>query len=346
MTLTAITEDLQVFRPQAQIDAGAAELAVAREMRSIEAQEPLFCPHCYHALGELVPVRYRHCTDRSCHFYHLVGESSDSQCISYKPETERHLNAKAAIAESLKREREHRFVEMIVSVDRYRLQGEDVRDRKPDILVVYANGTKEAHEVQVSAISETELSQRTIDLSVQHGCDRVVWYLYGKAYNYLNRKWLSDNSVEHYRLTFKREEQGTYPHWELAPTPEEPKRKEPSEDRACKRSQGGHAAVDLHEFRASRNAAEAAERQRTATVAKSEEIDLYRWFLYAFQCPSAPFELKPAQRIVAPQKWLAYQRPQVIQSLAYLEGTEPKPHPRHHTGALQAELQILRAKFS
>jgi len=338
MTLSAITSELVQIRPQAQINAGQPELSVVRFVITLQNESGLYCPHCHRVMGEFIPVRFRHCTDRASHFYHQKDQGQQSQCVSYRPETEKHLNAKAAISESIKLSRQTAYEQIEVTVDRFRLQGEDASDRKPDILVIYKNGAKEAHEVQVSPISETELAQRTIDLKVNHGCDRVAWYLYGKAYSYLNRKWLTENGIEHYRLTFQRDEDGTYPEWSLASAPEDPKPKQEARDE-CRSNPHRERAVQAI---AAKKSAEFAERQRTKEIAKSEDLDLYRWFLYSFQCPTDPFELKPCQRVLSPNEWIPVVKTEVRQSLMFLEGQEQKPSPRHITGALQSELKILK----
>lgn len=334
VTLTAITREGTVLRPQAEINAGVNELMVARKMRVFQSESDLFCPHCYTVTGEFIPVKYRNCAERSCHFYHQRDAEQKTRCSNYRPETEKHLNAKAAIAEKIRLDNLFAIQDVVIAVDRYRLQGDDTSDRKPDILVLYKNGAKEAHEVQISALPQLELNRRTLDLKVNHGCGRVVWYLYGKAYNRQNRLWLSNAGVEHYHLTFQRDEDGTYPEWHLAPKPEDSTPKSSSRDTCDLEPQLDHRLM-----------AEKAERMRQAEIAKTQETDLYRWLLFGFQCPSEPFEVKPCQQVIDPVKWLGGMRQEVQKSLDYLEGNGDRPSPRHRTGALQAEVKILRDRY-
>lgn len=209
MTLTAVSADHQLHNPSALLDLGQARSGVSTYIRALQ-KDGLYCPHCLIKSGNLIPVRFRDARDKRPHFFHPQSEGREEQCKHYSTESEKHLNAKSAIAESLKLAG---LVQVEIEVLLQYAPG--LPWRKPDILVTEYLGAMTAHEVQISYINSSELSARTADLK-KHGCTRVLWYLYGKNFNDENRHWIHRSGMECYRLWFE-EGDSLSPRWKLTP---------------------------------------------------------------------------------------------------------------------------------
>ena len=198
MTLTAIDSERIVYNPTVLLEQRIlteAELRV--EMRE-KAKEGLYCPHCYQRIGEMLKVTFVSPDAKRKHFRHIEKPVSGHEC-NPTPESVEHLAAKAWIGQFLQRQPGVASVE----IDRVWIESESGQKRKPDVLAIYRNGAREAHEIQCSAIAPETLIQRTKDLrSTGH---QVIWYLKRGTYTRQIRQWLWDNRVRHFFLEFEDE---------------------------------------------------------------------------------------------------------------------------------------------
>lgn len=204
MVLSAIKDDRSLVTPYELLD--KMDLSDAYELirRGQRKGEQFFCADCYRATGQKIPVRFRGTDAEQTrpHFFHAGDESS--KCPHRSGESEKHRAAKSRIAGILKTKGE-----IDVSLEQW-LDSEGIeKNRRPDILASYPNGSYEAHEIQISAINSDELASRTTDIqshlqqlmAAKHGVSidgmnsaahrpaGVVWYLYGRNYNRENREW-------------------------------------------------------------------------------------------------------------------------------------------------------------
>ena len=218
MTLTAIDQSHELFNPSALIDQGVDEFEVIDRMRK-KTQEGLYCPHCFRKTSQLVPVRFRNPKERRKHFIH-PNTGSDNRCVNYSEESDFHFDAKTAIAEALRLKTQTKAV---VTVEEVLREGDT--KRRPDVLVEYAVGAKEAHEIQISYINSTQLEDRTNDLK-KLGCV-VTWYLSRKNYNQENREWLRGHGVTCYHIW----RNGDEIKWKLDEDREKPEKKRINSER-------------------------------------------------------------------------------------------------------------------
>lgn len=209
MSIAALDNDLKLLVPSLMLEAGIsrAEVLTAVQRRQ---KSGLFCPHCYQKTGKRFEVRYRNSESRRVHFYH--SNLDGHECEHYSTESEKHLSAKAKIRDRLLLDESVAEVHLEFFLE---MEGQaGWKTRKPDVLVIRPNGTREAHEVQISPISPEDLESRTCDL--KQVCDRIVWYLHGKAYNETNRLKCSNLNADCYHLWFE-DSDAERPMWKLSP---------------------------------------------------------------------------------------------------------------------------------
>jgi competence CoiA-like predicted nuclease len=132
------------------------------------------CPLCNGRLSIREP------TNRRAHFYHLSGPCTTS--LQLHPESEEHLEGKRYLKEHLAKI----FHEYTAARLEYEVPIREIR-RVADLLVVFPNGWRIAHEVQLAAITPQELEERTDDYA-QAGID-VYWWLGGRADTAANHNW-------------------------------------------------------------------------------------------------------------------------------------------------------------
>jgi hypothetical protein len=215
MTLTALTRKadgaLKTLNPSLEIEADPK--LEAKIIGNLRATPEFFCPHCYDKTREFFPVRMRNPENKRVHFYH-PNTDSDKGCANYSPESEKHRNAKLAIAHYL---RINGYAETVWNeydedIKRVTLPG---LNRHPDILAMMPNGSLIVHEIQASPITPEELKQRTEDYRscIQSRISQVVWYMGAKAYTRENRQMLRGmTNVQCFRLYFENSD-ANFPKW-------------------------------------------------------------------------------------------------------------------------------------
>lgn len=192
MTLTAMTNDCMEYNPSALINAGWDELEIVGRMLAIQDEKGFYCPHCFRKTSQLIPVRFKNPRERCKHFFHLDSVDSGKECANYSRESELHMEAKASLAEWL------RFQYPLDHVEVEKLLAENNIRRKPDVSVVFRNGSKEAHEIQISYINLTDLNNRSADLKDLGYIP--IWYLHKKNWSQVNREYLKSKGIQYYRL--------------------------------------------------------------------------------------------------------------------------------------------------
>jgi len=166
MSLSAITKDLVIQNPSAQIDMGFDRFSVQASYRDKAKRGEMFCPHCFFSGGELNVVTFRGGGNkRRDHFFH---SNISSECVGYSPITEKHINAQSWLAESLQKKYPSAKIhkEFILKTDEL--------NSRPDVLMVLEDGTNRAFEIQISKIGVMEVERRTRKL-LDIGCHDVTW---------------------------------------------------------------------------------------------------------------------------------------------------------------------------
>lgn len=92
--------------------------------------------------------------------------------------SERHLNAQAAIQQHYTT----KFPTCTIKLEAILRSHPKLAFNRPDVLILYPNGVKEVHEVQLSPMTGEELIERTASLKA-NGAGNVVWYLGDKGYS-------------------------------------------------------------------------------------------------------------------------------------------------------------------
>lgn len=206
MTLTAVTKNGTLINPSIMISTGRDELEVVFEVRNLN--DNLFCPHCLRRTGEYFPVKFRNAQSRAKHFYHLRQFDQAQECQHFSTESEKHIAAITAIADSLAATEPDE-----IRIDTFTMASEGVTRRKPDIWVRRGQAI-EVYEVQVSPISLEDFQQRVQDAR-KHGAIGVTWYLYGGNFNNLSiRLWAKQNRVTIYHLWFE-DGDASIPRWKV-----------------------------------------------------------------------------------------------------------------------------------
>jgi|GEM_PF-6587368 len=354
MTLTAMMSAGQLVNPSAEVAEGSDWAIVARRIRDLQNDEGLYCPHCHRALAQLAPVRLRAGSTRILHFFHLQLEGEQRECKNFSGESEKHMAAKTRLYEHLQRVNPLQIAS--IYLDSTVLKTQNISDRKPDVLVLYKNGSRVAHEIQISPISSTALLERSRDLK-QHGCI-VRWYLYGNVYSRENRQALAAEGIECYRLVFE-DSDPARPVWTLDPglEPEQPKQRQPMRDR-CQESSSSRITRQ-EDLRAERYQRSVERHPHDALTPEDEPLDDYgtginepidglrqlcAWFLISHaqkSLPIPPFALT---------SWITVNHPdfysvingEVTAALEFLDGTRAKRHPRHQSGGLENTLCHLK----
>ncbi len=166
MSLSAITKDLAIQSPSAQIDMGFDRFSVQASYRDKSKRGEMFCPHCFFSSGDLIAVAFRSGGNKNRdHFFH---SNISGKCVGYSPITEKHFNAQSWLAESLQKK-----YALAKIHKEFILKTEDLNSR-PDVLMILEDGTKRAFEIQISKINVTEVEQRTRKL-LDIGCHDVTW---------------------------------------------------------------------------------------------------------------------------------------------------------------------------
>lgn len=142
--------------------------------RGAHGKDDLCCPLC----GS--PFIVVHGFFKVRHFRHKVECAST---IARHPESIQHLLGKQYVYALLK----EKYVVSDVMLEVTIVEA----NRRADVLVVFPNGWKEAHEIQLSPISVHELSERTLSYR-KAGID-ACWWLGGKASSEENQRWCIDN---------------------------------------------------------------------------------------------------------------------------------------------------------
>lgn len=336
MTLTAISSDHQFFNPSALIEAGEDELDVVDRMRARHRAKELYCPHRYRRTGEMVPVGFRNPNERRKHFFHLDALGDSSECHNYSRESEDHMEAKMTIKESLSRRNPFATVE----VEKLLQEGET--KRTPDVLVVYKNGAREAHEIQFSAINIDGLKPRTEDLKAM-GCT-VVWYLAAKNWTKENRGYLRSNGIQYFKL-YRHDGQFKW-------KPDEGDEKQHTRSSGERTDNCGRRFTPRSEPRRPEQREPPPVVNLEVYKTRESEKVLYEWFLSIAEAPidtwpihiEPPFELKVGQTVKDLDRWLAVTRQEVYCNYPDVFNTSnpKKPSPRHRTGALQADIRTFQ----
>jgi competence protein CoiA len=151
------------------------------------APRSILCPDCRE------PLFVKHGSVIVRHFSHYP----ESDCLS-SGESVEHLIAKRTIAERL----EQRRPNTIITLEEAITVNDVKRKRVADVMVTFPNGTKEAHEIQLSPISVDDLKARTRDYE-SIGIE-VFWWCGNEALNDAGRDWMLDNMGVFAYLTFPR----------------------------------------------------------------------------------------------------------------------------------------------
>jgi len=181
MVLSAMTEIGGVVTPYRMLAQGWNTHDAYDLIRESQKEgEVYYCPHCFKATGDRIPVRFRGTSPENAkpHFFHL--NTNGEKCAAYTGESEAHILAKDYIAEWLRQKgADDVFPE-------YHLNNLEGQIRRPDIVAIYGDGRKiEAHEIQLSPHNSSQIAERTDDILAQclkewPGADvNVTWYLSG-----------------------------------------------------------------------------------------------------------------------------------------------------------------------
>lgn len=226
MTLSAVTKDGEIINPSVLLALGRPEQAVMTSVR-MAINTGIFCPHCLRETGKYHPVKFRNAQVRVKHFYHPANLDKASECSHYSNESEKHLAAKVAINDWIaqsKPDEQHLDCHWMKSdgvanrkpdeqhLDCHWMKSDGVANRKPDVWVRRGN-VIEAHEIQISQISDSELKQRTLDLR-QHGASVVHWYLYKSVFTKPNRQILHGLGAKVFSLWFE-DGDVAFPRWQV-----------------------------------------------------------------------------------------------------------------------------------
>jgi len=223
MVLSAMTEAGRIVTPYRLLAQG---MNTSQAYRSIRDQQKrglvYYCPHCFKAGGQHIPVRFRGTSPENAkpHFFH--PSTNGEKCAAYTGESEAHMITKDYIAEWLRQKgADEVFPE-------YHLDNLEGQIRRPDIVAISGHGSKiEAHEIQLSAHNSSQIAERTEDILAQ--CRKqwpdaelsVTWYLSpGNAKKRENKDYFlaAPDNVTGYRLRWDGEDK--IPAWDflLAPT--------------------------------------------------------------------------------------------------------------------------------
>lgn len=198
MTLTALTGEGNLYNPSIFLELTGDRSAVIDIARSVQKRIGFFCPHCYAATKEMLPIRIRNTESRRIHFFHERSpEGSDHRCANYKNMSERHLNAQAAIQQHYTTN----FPTCTIKLEAILRSNPALAFSRPDVLILYPNGVQEVHEVQLSAITGERIVERTQKLKA-NGAGNVIWYLGEKAYNAETVNTCLSNAIAVNKITF------------------------------------------------------------------------------------------------------------------------------------------------
>lgn len=112
------------------------------------------------------------------HFAHAPG----SQDCAQAGESMEHIHAKIQLAETLAKQAEYDGATIHKEFWLPEVQ------RRADLLVVFPDGLREVHEIQLAAITPNELEQRTHDYE-QAGIGSVGWWFGANAGTANNKAW-------------------------------------------------------------------------------------------------------------------------------------------------------------
>jgi competence CoiA-like predicted nuclease len=222
MVLSAITAAGQIVTPYKMLAQGLSTHDAYDQIRKAQDRGvAYFCPHCLKFHKKQIPVKFRGTSPENArpHFFH-PGDGTD-KCSASSPESEAHFTTKDYLAEWL---RQKGATDVFAE---YHLDNLDGHVRRPDILAIYGNTERvEAHEVQISPITSSEVSQRTEDILAQ--CEAkwpgvpcsVTWYMAKRNAQKQEIKdyFLSvDNDIKGYRLQWDENKIPVW-NWLLAPS--------------------------------------------------------------------------------------------------------------------------------
>ena len=167
--------------PFKAMDADNGELIISLDFESklelIAERENLICPHCKNKM---------HCRERTDFALHFVHNFTSKNCLS-GGESWLHLECKRLIYLELK-EKVNSLTENtkeLFKVDlEFRLRQVN---RIIDVALLLRNKPVEAHEVQLSPITVSELEARTRDYSSQGVA--AYWYFGKKSFNKEVESW-------------------------------------------------------------------------------------------------------------------------------------------------------------
>lgn len=214
MVLSAMTRAGQIVTPYRMLAQGMDTHDAYSEIREAQRDGEVYCcPHCFKATGKRVALNFRGTSPENTrpHFYH--SSTSKEKCAAYSGESEAHITAKDYIAGWLQAKG------ALDVYTEFHLDNLDGQVRRPDIVAVYGDRI-EAHEVQISPITSTEIAQRTEDIIAQlraqwPGYSAVVsWYF---APGNARKREIKDyflgaqDGVMGYRLTWTGEDK--IPEW-------------------------------------------------------------------------------------------------------------------------------------
>jgi competence CoiA-like predicted nuclease len=120
--------------------------------------------------------------------HHFVyAKQSCSSTYRFHEESPEHLEAKVFLARHLRED----FPEYTDATIDLEVPLPEIQ-RRADLLVTFPSGWRQAHEIQLSPISERELQERSEDYGCLH--IDVVWWLGKRANTAPNRAWC----IEHF----------------------------------------------------------------------------------------------------------------------------------------------------
>lgn len=159
------------------------DVTLYKQPRIELAEYDLRCPECHR------PMHVRGGVLKIFHFAHNPKSANGDalpDCALRRGETMRHLIGKTVVAK--------RIAELSAYAGGVQVIKEvwmpDI-SRRCDLMVNYAEGGFDIHEVQLASITTKELYERTKDY-IKAGAVEVVWWFGGSADTADNRKWANE----------------------------------------------------------------------------------------------------------------------------------------------------------
>jgi len=201
MVATAMTDDGDLMDYYKLIADGTEPSDAALQLVEMgKHQKSLYCPGCFQLEGKLLNVYFVDAVHKVKHFRHFSGAENRCALHRHGSETDIHFKGKTQIYEWLTRTNPCATVSLEKIVYNTAAPGPY---RKPDVSLTQADGSLEAHEIQVSKLTLTEFKERTEALV--HLGYQVTWYLFGENFSKPLRRWLRSNDIGCYKLGWDKE---------------------------------------------------------------------------------------------------------------------------------------------